>query len=97
MRPIVLAVLAVAALAACSPAEKLHTVDTRPSLLVKGASGSARVIVDNLDLGPADGTPYVLEPGTHTVRVVEPDGRGYSEKIFVSGAVMRTVTVPAKP
>jgi hypothetical protein len=90
-----LSILAVAALAtACAPAERVETVDDRPSLEVTGAVSGARLYIDGLDMGIVD-QPLLLEPGTHQVRVVGPKGGAYSEKVFISGRGLRKLVVPA--
>lgn len=90
-----LSLLAVAALAtACSPAERIETVDDRPSLEVAGAVSGARLFIDGLDMGVVE-QPLLLEPGTHLVKVVGPKGGIYTEKVFVSGRGLRKLAVPA--
>lgn len=90
-----LSLLAVAALAtACTPAERVETVDDRPSLEVAGAVSGSRLFVDGLDMGVVD-RPLLLEPGTHLVKVVGPKGGTYAEKVFVSGRGLRKLAVPA--
>lgn len=89
------AAAALAALAAaCSPAERVETVDDRPALEVTGAASGARLYVDGIDMG-AVGDPLLLEPGTHVIKVVGPKGGAYSEKLFVSGRGLRRLAVPA--
>jgi hypothetical protein len=91
----VLSLFALAALAAaCTPAERVETVDDRPSLEVTGAVSGARLYIDGLDMG-AIGDPLLLEPGTHLVKVVGPKGGAYSEKVFLSGRGLRKLAVPA--
>lgn len=80
--------------AACAPAERVETVDDRPSLEVTGAVSGARLYIDGLDMGMVD-RPLLLEPGTHQVKVVGPRGGAYSEKVFVSGRGLRRLAVPA--
>lgn len=90
-----LSIFAVAALVvACSPAERIETVDDRPSLEVTGATSGARLYVDGLDMGIVD-QPLLLEPGTHMIKVVGPKGGTYAEKVFVSGRGLRKLAVPA--
>lgn len=91
------ALLITAALAACSPppAEKIGTVDHRPALQIIGASSSARLYVDGLDLGtPSEDRPLLLEPGTHLIVIEEPGGRRHQEKIFLSGKGVKALHVP---
>lgn len=88
-------ILVLAALAtACTPAERVETVDDRPSLEVAGAVAGARLFIDGLDMGLVD-QPLLLEPGTHQVKVVGPKGGIYTEKVFVSGRGLRKLAVPA--
>jgi hypothetical protein len=92
---LVLSLFALAALvAACSPAERIETVDDRPSLEVTGAVSGSRLYIDGLDMGVV-GQPLLLEPGTHLVKVVGPKGGAFSEKVFVSGRGLRKLAVPA--
>jgi hypothetical protein len=91
----VLSLFALAALvAACTPAERVETVDDRPSLEVTGAVSGSRLYIDGLDMGVVD-QPLLLEPGTHLVKVVGPRGGTFSEKVFVSGRGLRKLAVPA--
>lgn len=91
----ILSLLALAALAvACTPAERVETVDDRPSLEVTGAASGSRLYIDGLDMGMVD-QPLLLEPGTHLVKVVGPQGGVYAEKVFVSGRGLRKLAVPA--
>lgn len=90
------AVLLTAALAACSPppSEKIGTVDHRPALQIVGAPYGSRLFVDGLDLGaPSEDRPLLLEPGTHRIVVEMPGGRRHEEKIFISGAGMKSIRV----
>jgi hypothetical protein len=85
------------ALWACTyyPAESTKTIDHRPAIQIKGASSSAMLYVNGLYMGPADfDAPVLVEPGTHMVKVVEPSGATYNEKVFVSGSMTKTITVP---
>lgn len=93
----------VAALTGCVqyPTEKQSVVDTRPSISFRGASEanvSARVIVDNLDMGAlgdfVEGRNALrLLPGTHVVRVVLGASVLLEERMYVGDGVNKTLLV----
>lgn len=83
-----------ALLIGCSPAERITIVDDRPALTIANAATGARLMVDGLDLGMV-GDPLLLEPGTHVVKVIGPNGGVYTETVFLSGRGTRTLNVPA--
>lgn len=79
-------------LAACQPAESVQAVDSRPILEIKGAPSDAVVIIDGLDMGAAN-KALRLEPGTHAILVKQAGGTIYQDKIFLSGAMLRTINL----
>jgi hypothetical protein len=87
-------------LAACSqPVEQTRTLDERPSILVQGAPVGAVLQVDGLAAGMVQtlgGVPQAIriEPGSHLVAVIVNGKPILSDRVFVSGAVMKTLTVP---
>lgn len=89
-------------LAACSnPHEVTRTVDSRPSLTVANAPAFATLSVDGVAVGKANdfiGRSIRVEPGKHVVRVYAEDGKLiHEETVFVSGAVVRQITLPEAP
>lgn len=95
--------LAVAALPGCTqmPTEKQGISDLRPQLSFKLADESlrsARVLVDNLDMGTVgdylDGSASLrIVPGTHAIRV-ELGGRSLvDERIYAGDGVNRSILV----
>lgn len=84
--------------AGCSlPATSVRSVDSRPSLAIKGTSPSAELLIDGLNMGKAEafnGDPQVLtiEPGTHKVSVVDHGRTVYEQNIFVESE-LKTITV----
>lgn len=88
------------AASACSmPVEQVRTLDERPSILVDGAPAGALLQVDGLVAGPVygtGGTPQAIrvEPGTHTIDVLVNGTSALHERLFVSGAMITTVSVP---
>ena len=82
-----------ALLIGCSPAERITIVDDRPTLTIANAANGSRLVVDDLDLGMV-GDPLLLEPGTHVVKVVGPNGGVYTETVFLSGRGTRTLNIP---
>jgi uncharacterized lipoprotein YajG len=77
-------------LGACAmPTTTVRTTDTRPSLVISGATGGSTLYVDGQSVGPAasyDGHPSVLkvEPGTHEVDLRDASGRIlFRQKVFV--------------
>lgn len=90
------------ALAACSnPHEVTRTVDTRPSLTVANAPAFSTLAVDGIQMGKANdfiGRAIRVEPGKHVVRVYAENGKLiHEETVFVSGAVVRQITLPEAP
>ena len=83
------------------PTEKQSVVDTRPSISFRGASdgnASARVIVDNLDMGAlgefVEGRSSLrLLPGTHLVRVVLGSRLLLEERLYVGDGTNKTLLV----
>lgn len=82
----------------CSmPSTTVRTVDSRPSIAIKGVSESAELFVDGLNMGNADdynGDPQTLtiEPGTHKVSILENGKVIYEQNIFVESE-LKTITV----
>jgi len=67
-------------------------------LVVKGAPSGSFVIVDGLEVGPAesfDGNPgaLIVEEGTHLVEVKRAGQTIHSERIFISSGETRTISV----
>ncbi len=87
-------------LAACTyPHEQVRTVDSRPSLVVVNAPPFSTLAVDGIVLGQANDyaadKAIRVEPGRHVVRVFSEDQRMiHEETVFVSGAVVRQITLP---
>jgi hypothetical protein len=88
-------------LSACGhPTEQVRTLDERPSILVNGAPAGAVLQVDGLIAGAvngASGAPQAIrvEPGTHTIDVLNNGASIMHDRLFVSGGVITTVTVPS--
>lgn len=82
----------------CSmPVTSVRSVDSRPSIIVKGTSPTAKLLVDDLDVGNAatyNGEPQALivQPGTHKVSIVENGRVIYEQTVFVESEV-KTITV----
>ncbi len=87
-------------LASCGqPIEQTRVLDERPGILVQGAPAGALLIVDGLVAGPVQtqgGTPQAIriEPGTHLLSVMVNGRPILNDKVFVSGAAIRTLIVP---
>jgi hypothetical protein len=88
-----------AGLAACSnPVEQVRVVDHRPTLMIQGAPADSELLVDGLSMGSAArfGTQALaVENGTHLVQVRRAGSIIYSERVFVSGAGLKTLTLPS--
>ncbi|MEN8135640.1 MAG: hypothetical protein ABFS18_08915 [Thermodesulfobacteriota bacterium] len=73
----------------CSvPSTTVRSVDSRPSIAIKGASAEADLLIDGLNMGKAsvfNGSPktLIIEPGTHRVTVVENGNVIHEQSIFV--------------
>lgn len=82
----------------CSmPATTVRSIDSRPSIAIKGASSTAELLVDDLKMGKAEafnGEPQTLtlEPGTHKISIIENGTIIYEQKIFVESE-LKTITV----
>ncbi len=94
------AMVACLGLAACGqPADQTRILDERPSILVQGAPGGSLLLVDGLVAGPVQtpgGTPQAIriEPGTHLLKVMVNGRLILSDRVFVSGAAVKTIVVP---
>ena len=88
------------ALAGCSePTEQVQTLDERPSILVRGAPASARLMIDGLDFGAvttSGGAAQAIriQPGTHRVEVLDMGRVLLRERLFVSGGTIKTLSLP---
>lgn len=82
----------------CSmPATSVRSVDSRPSIIVKGTSSEADLFVDGLNMGKAanyNGNPQVLivQAGTHRISIVENGMVIYEQTIFVESE-LKTISV----
>jgi len=82
----------------CSmPTTTVRSIDSRPSIAIKGASSTAELLVDDLKMGKAEtfnGEPQTLtlEPGTHKISIIENGTIIYEQKIFVESE-LKTITV----
>ena len=79
------------------PATTVRSIDSRPSIAIKGASYTAELLVDDLKMGKAEtfnGEPQTLtlEPGTHKISIIENGTIIYEQKIFVESE-LKTITV----
>ena len=89
MRKYIFGTFLVLMLFGCSiPSTTVKSVDTRPSIAIKGASAEADLLIDGLKMGKAsvyNGSPKTLriEPGTHRVTVVENGNVIHEQTIFV--------------
>jgi len=87
--PVALALLFAAAAACAGPQTTVRTPDTRPALAFEGAPPGSFLYVDGLPIGDPnayDGQPQLLvvEPGTHFVLVMGPDGSTLlDEKVYL--------------
>jgi hypothetical protein len=80
-----------------NPTEQIRSVDSRPSIFLKGAPAQANIFIDNLRVGIAEDyaeKAILLENGTHVVEVKKNGRTLFSEKIFVSGAMTKTLLIP---
>jgi hypothetical protein len=104
MRRIALGLFLMFATTGCPyyPVEQVKQVDERPGLLVQGAPYGSVLFVDGLYAGPiigSDGAPQAIrvEPGTHEAQVVLGDRALMSQRVFVSGAGVKTLTFSGTP
>jgi hypothetical protein len=85
------------------PTEKSEVVDLRPQLSFRVANSAMnpaqlRVYVDNLDMGTVasylegQATLRVL-PGTHLVRIDDSGRPVFSERVYISDGVTRTILI----
>lgn len=82
----------------CSmPSTTVRSVDSRPSIAIKGASATADLVIDGLNVGKAavyggDPKTMTIEPGTHRVSIIENGNVVYEQNIFVESE-LKTITV----
>ena len=81
------------------PRTNVQTVDGRPKVLIRDAPKGALLFVDGNAVGQADtysGDPTVplLEPGTHLIEIKAGNALLFSQRLFLGGAELRTITVP---
>ena len=82
----------------CSmPSTSVRSVDSRPSIAIKGASAPAELVIDGINLGKAavyggDPKTVTIEPGTHRVAIIENGNVVYEQNIFVESE-LKTITV----
>lgn len=87
-------------IAACTPpVEQTQILHEQPGILVQGAPPGAILQVDGLVAGQVQaqgGAPQAIriEPGTHAIVVVSNGRPILSDKVFVSGAAVKTIIVP---
>lgn len=102
MKPMIITLMALVLVSACSyPTTELRITDNRPAIAIKGASEDAVLYVDGLSMGLAqqfDGHAQVLllEPGTHKIEVISQGKVFLSEKVFLGGGEVRTLSVSGK-
>jgi phage-related protein len=83
---------------ACSvPSTTVRSVDSRPSIAIKGARPGALLFVDGLDMGKAeayDGNPNILtiESGTHKISIIE-NGKVIQEQNIFVESELKTISV----
>jgi hypothetical protein len=75
--------------------------DERPQLIIANAGAETVLLVNGVDVGAAaeyDGNPGTLRlpTGTHVVEVIKGGQTIHRETVFLSGGVIRTVTVPGR-
>ena len=80
------------------PRTGTQVVDGRSRMIVKDAPKEALLYVDGVVMGQAgsfDGDPSVLllEPGTHLVEVKAGDRLLFSQRVFLGGGELRTISV----
>jgi hypothetical protein len=84
----------------CSaPRTNVQVVEGRPKIMIKDAPKGALLFVDGASMGQADsysGDPSVLmlEPGTHVIEVKAGDRLLLSQRIFLGGGELRTISMP---
>ena len=104
MRRIALGLFLLFATTGCPyyPVEQVKQTDERPALLVQGAPAGSVLIVDGLYVGQiagGDGAPQAIrvEPGTHEVQVALGGRALMNQRVFVSGAGVKTLTFASTP
>lgn len=97
MRNLSLAMIYFMIMGCSMPSTTIRSVDSRPSIAIKGASPTAELLVDGLNMGKAEtfnGDPQtlVIEPGTHRVSIIENGTALYDQNIFVESE-LKTIIV----
>ena len=83
------------------PTESATTIDNRPqiSFQTKHDGGDMTVFVDGIrngvvsDFIPGESALRVI-PGTHTIIIQKSDGSTFTQRVFVSDGVTKTIVVP---
>lgn len=102
MKPLLRVLMTLVLVSACSyPTTEVRITDNRPALAIQGASADALLYVDGLAMGLAqqfDGRSQVLllEPGTHKIEVISQGKVVLTEKVFLGGGEVRTLSVSGK-
>lgn len=97
MRSYSLFILLLFMLGCSMPVTTVRSIDTRPSLAINGASATAELVIDGLNVGKANvynGDPktMTIEPGSHRVSIIENGKVLYEQNIFVESE-LKTITV----
>jgi hypothetical protein len=98
-RKLALAVAILLTTTACpyNPISQVRQTEERPGILVQGAPYDSVLVVDGLYAGPvlgSDGRPQIIriEPGMHDLLVAQGGHPLMGERVFVSGAGVKTLT-----
>ncbi len=80
------------------PTESVQQGAERPTLVIRGASASSMLYVDDLGLGKANqynGKPnkLLIETGRHNIKIMDNGAVIYTEDIFVSGGELKTISI----
>jgi hypothetical protein len=99
MRASLLCFFLAASLIGCQPVEMVRQVDERPSILVENAPSGAILVVDGLAAGMLRGPTGSIqairvESGTHRIQVTVGASVLLDQRLFVSGAGIKTLSIP---
>lgn len=70
------------------PTSGVRVLDNRPSIAIQNAPNNAILVVDGIDMGPANNyngrdKTLIIEPGTHQIEVLSFGKTLLSEKVFL--------------
>jgi len=98
----IIAIFSLLLISACTyPQTNTSTVNDEPTLVFEGASKTAIVYLNDLEVGLAnkyngDPNTLIIPRGTHMLEIKDNGATLFSKKIFVSDGASKTITLSGK-